>query len=79
MQTWEFSQTWDQCWYWRRLRNDGTFEQSPRPFDSRLECVADAFEHGYCSPSAEQSIFLSRDLTLLPDGVGAVGSFAGRT
>jgi hypothetical protein len=64
MRRWEFGQTADQRWYWRRLHADGTFLESPRTFESRLDCVANAFDHGYCSPPVGQSIFLPHDVPL---------------
>jgi hypothetical protein len=62
MRKWQFGQMWDQRWYWRRLHDDGSFLESTRAFDSKIECVADAFDHGYCSPPVDQSIFLPRDV-----------------
>jgi hypothetical protein len=62
VQKWQFGQMLDQRWYWRELHDDGTFMESSRAFDSRLDCVADAFDHGYCSPQVGQSIVLPRDL-----------------
>jgi hypothetical protein len=62
MQQWEFGLGLDQRWYWRRLAPDGTYVECDRTFDSRLQCVADAFEHGYLSPQTSQSIFLNDHL-----------------
>ena len=62
MQQWQFGQTLDARWYWRKLREDGTFLQSTCNFDTRMQCVADAFANGYLSPSSAQSIFFASDL-----------------
>jgi hypothetical protein len=59
MQRWQFGQTTDRRWFWRKLCDDSTHVDSARTFSSRLECVADAFEHGYLAPDTTQSIFLS--------------------
>jgi hypothetical protein len=59
MQRWQFGQKTDQRWYWRRLNDDSTHLDSSGAFASRLECLADAFEHGYLAPQTTQSIFLS--------------------
>ncbi|MGZ5094108.1 MAG: hypothetical protein ACXWIP_23085 [Burkholderiales bacterium] len=58
MQRWQFGQKTDQRWYWRRLNDDSTHLDSSGTFASRLECVADAFEHGYLARQETQSIFL---------------------
>ena len=62
MQQWEFGLGLDHRWYWRRLAPDGTYVECDRRFDSRLQCVADAFEHGYLSPQTSQSIVLNDHL-----------------
>jgi hypothetical protein len=62
VQKWQFGQTLSQQWYWRRLYDDGTSLDSRRTFGSRVECVADAFDHGYCSSPVGQSIVLPTDL-----------------
>jgi hypothetical protein len=62
VQKWQFGQMSDGRWYWRRLHDDGSFLESTSTFGSRIACVADAFDHGYCSPALGQSIFLPRDL-----------------
>jgi hypothetical protein len=62
VQKWEFGQMLDQRWYWRRVNDDVASLESSCTFNARMECVADAFEHGYCETSIEQSICLPRDL-----------------
>jgi hypothetical protein len=62
VQQWQFGQTLDSRWYWRKLCEDRTFVQSACNFDTRMQCVADAFANGYLSPPAGQSIFLPSDL-----------------
>jgi hypothetical protein len=62
MQQWEFGMGLDHRWYWRRLAPDGTYLECDRTFDSRLQCIADAFEHGYLSPQTSQSVFLHEHL-----------------
>jgi hypothetical protein len=61
MQRWQFGQKPDRRWYWRRLNDDAPYLDSSRTFVSRLECIADAYEHGYLAPQTTQSIFLSTD------------------
>jgi hypothetical protein len=58
MQRWQFGQNSNQRWYWRRLNDASTHLDSSRTFGSRLDCVADAFEHGYLGAQTSQSIFL---------------------
>ena len=55
MKRWQFGQTMDQRWYWRRFNDDGTQTESARMFGSRVHCIADAFEHGYMSSQRAQS------------------------
>jgi hypothetical protein len=62
VQKWQFGQTLNLQWYWRRLHDDGTSLDSSRTFGSRVECIADAFENGYCSSPAGQSNVLPKDL-----------------
>ena len=51
MAHWEFALRTDQRWYWRRVNVDGTCRDSAHAFERRLDCVADAFDHGYLSPA----------------------------
>jgi hypothetical protein len=59
VQKWEFGQNRDQRWFWRRMHDVGTFLQSADTFDTRMQCIANAFDHGYLSPATEQSIFFA--------------------
>jgi hypothetical protein len=52
MKRWQFGQTLDRRWYWRKFNDYGTHIDSPRMFASRVDCIADAFEHGlHVSPT----------------------------
>jgi len=60
MKRWQFGQTMDQRWYWRRFNDDGTQTESSRMFANRVDCIADAFEHGYMSSQRAQSSACAR-------------------
>ena len=62
---WEFRETPDGRWYWRCHEQDGLYTNAIRTFDTRSDCVADAFDHGYLSLHAPSKS------THLADGLAA--------
>lgn len=44
---WDIMQNNAGNWYWRHFINDGTYEDSPKTFPTKIECIRDAKRNGF--------------------------------
>lgn len=66
---WEFRETPDGRWYWRRHEDNGEYINAIRTFDSQTACIADAFDHGYLCINAPSKLRTAAEPALLEHSV----------